>query len=731
VYHGLANKLRPCLLILTILLLIPFLIVPRASAQQNPQYVVLYAHGYGSSGILTALPQSTTQKAADLTNGLNFRLSPVLGRDLQINGALTFNLYLRATGPYVGIVGVQIAEVSPNGTENFVPGARVDTPIYLNTATIPVTLGVGPSIEYRFRAGSTILLHIGIAQTSGSGRPLLVWDDASAATSVKLPTLSPTVADVRYFGERNFGRIFQANPNGTQRVQVNVTLIDSFGVYRFSSAFLRFIAQNGTSINIPMNPNNATDYSTIYAVTANFDQGKWQVTLEMHDSSGNDYSFSQPLWVTKFYPLSIVVLGSDGSTLQNATLSVGFDTQSFWSSVTNATGWAALSLPSTQVVGPLNLTLSWLGTRSLFPLEVTRSATLTLQLTVYETSISITMFNVPLPLARVTLYQAGEVQQVSTGIDGTAKFRTLPAGDYVVHIDYLLNSYQTSLRINQNGMITIAVPFPHRTITSAVGIAVIALASVVLVRRKHGKLYPTGFNYFKELTQGGLPEACFAVIAGDSGSGKSVLLNSLAAEHLPTGSSIFITNAEYPDRIRDSMMRLGVVRPAELKDSGRLIFVDAYSGVGGSASVAEFSVSSPTDLTSLGMSISKCLQEAGSGTDVFMDSLNPLISVLRMDYLLNFLQTVAARVKASSGRFIVTVGSGIDARDMTKLEESADCVIETQLQESSSGQRRRLRIRKVRGKPYIDRWTRFRVEQDKGIVFLTRTKPTNPPEPAI
>jgi KaiC/GvpD/RAD55 family RecA-like ATPase len=271
-------------------------------------------------------------------------------------------------------------------------------------------------------------------------------------------------------------------------------------------------------------------------------------------------------------------------------------------------------------------------------------------------------------------------------------------------------------------MITVPVPFPHRTITTILSISVLALASVVLVRKRRGKLHPTSFAYFGGLTHGGLPEACFTVISGNSGSGKTVLLHSLAAEHFASGNSIYITNTEYPDKIRNNMMRLGVGE-ADVKDAKRLIFIDAYSAVGGGSSTEEFSVSSHTDLTNLGLNISKCLQTAGSGADVYMDSLNPLITVLRIDYLINFLQTVAARVKANNGRLIVTVGTGIDERDMTKLEESADCIIETQLRETGAGQERRLRIKKIRDKPYNDRWTRFRVEEGKGIVFLIREKP--------
>jgi KaiC/GvpD/RAD55 family RecA-like ATPase len=162
-----------------------------------------------------------------------------------------------------------------------------------------------------------------------------------------------------------------------------------------------------------------------------------------------------------------------------------------------------------------------------------------------------------------------------------------------------------------------------------------------------------------------------------------------------------------------------------------LLFIDAYSAVGGGASSEEFSVTSHTDLTTLSLNISKCLQATGPETDVYMDSLNPLITVLRIDYVTDFLQSVAAKVKANDGRFCITVGTGIEAHDLSRLEETADCVIETQLQETRGGQRRRLRIKKMRGKPYIDRWTWFRVEQGQGIVFLTHTKPTNQNAPAI
>src|SRR5208337_3864712 len=171
-------------------------------------------------------------------------------------------------------------------------------------------------------------------------------------------------------------------------------------------------------------------------------------------------------------------------------------------------------------------------------------------------------------------------------------------------------TYQFPLNVQTNGPTIVTVPFPHRTISLIGVVAFLSLASVVLVRRRRGKLYPRNFGYFTELTQGSLPETCFIVISGNSGSGKSVLLNSLAAEHLGLGKSIYITTTEYPHKTRENLLRLGVTEEGNLRGD-RLIFIDAYSALGGGLSKEEFSVASHTDLTNLSLNITKCLEVAG------------------------------------------------------------------------------------------------------------------------
>lgn len=719
--------MRSALLVLIPLILLP-LFAPSVGAQPTPHYIVLYAHSYGDTAVLNALPQWAVQKAADISTPITFRLSPALGGGLHIYGGITFTLYLRASVTFSGTIGIQLSELSQDGKETPVPNAKVpDNPLSLDSRIAPVTFGVG-IVDYQFQRGSTILLRIGVDQVFKAGAPLLVWDDSTTPTNVRLPAASPTTAQLQFIGHPGNGHVFEADEEGNQIVRVDANVNDPIGVYRFSTIQFKMTAPNGTMMTSEISPSNNTDYTSLYSTMVQLGEGEWQIGIVLRDVSGDTYETYDSLWVADFIPVLIHVIGSDNMSLQQATLNVTFDNHATWVSQTNETGWGTLALPSSQIVGPLNITINWLGTQTPSVLEIMGTADnpprFLIIIQVYNPSIRVTMNGFPIPLARVILSQVGIVHEVYTGPNGNADFKTIPAGNYTIRVDYLFATYETGLSVNSTALTQISVPLPHRTILLLSTIAIVGLASTLVVRRRRSKLYPRNFQYFKEMTHGGLPATCFTVIMGDSGSGKSVLLNSLAGEHLAAGNAIYITNIEYPEKIRENLVKLGVCEEANVQ-TDKLIFIDAYSAVGGSQSKETFSIDSHTDLTNLGLNISKCLEIAGPGADVYLDSLNALITVLRMDYLINFLQSVAAKVKANSGKFCVTIGSGLEKKDLSKLEEVTDCVIETQLQESGGGQRRRMRIKKLRDRPYNDHWVHFQVQEAKGIILLTKSKPTD------
>jgi len=692
----------------------------------NTHYVALYAHDIDQTHVLNAGTKWGGTETANVSQTITFALRPELGEDLQISGAVTLTVYLRSNVNMVGTLEFSMSERTQSGTVNPVSGANIQAPVSLGARIQPYTVGIG-TITYRFLRGSSILVHIQV-QPITPGSPFLVWDDSAAPTRVTIPAISPLHAELRIKSSTlQFGRIIQAP---TPPDQVRATLVadmrDAFGSYRFTTPIAQLTSTNGTNITPNNVVSNQTEYRAQYSYNVTLGIGAWQVSFSIVDRSGDSYNFADTAWVTQFYPVDFIVVDNSGVGVGNASVNITFLQDAQWGEYTNASGRVSLFLPSTTNLGSLNATVSWKGVASQpSPVSVVGPTAIQIPLPLANTVLHLRMSNLPLLATDVTLYSSGkEIGRGITGLDGSISFGRLPANNYTIRVQYLLNEYNTLVSLGAGPDITVNVPLPHGSELVAVFLGVAAVGAAVIVRKRRSALYPQDFDdYYDGITMGGLPQTCFVVVAGNSGSGKSVLLETLAAKHLAIGNCVLVTNNEYPSKIRESMNMLGLLP----QGPRRLIFLDAYSALSGTPSVEEYNVSSLTDLTALGLTISRCMGVAGERTDVFLDSLNPLLAALRVDYLLNFLQAMAARVKANGGRFYVSVGLGIEKSDITKLEEASDCVIETQLQDEKHGQSRRMRIKKLRGQSYNDKWTRFRVERKKGIIFLSREKPRTAP----
>jgi KaiC/GvpD/RAD55 family RecA-like ATPase len=708
--------------------------MPGSSAQlAGTHYIVLYAHSIAQSQILNALPPSGHNQTTAVNKIAIFNLNPVLGESLAIHGTLFFALDLKASARSSGTVFAWLAELKKTG-ERVPVAANVSAFVHLENKTQFVPLGIGP-VDYEFQRGSALQLNI-LVVSSSSAIPYLVWDMSGPAgfqsTSVSIQAKDPTHITAAFFtNQPRNGTILEANSTcRCVRGVVSANLSDAIGVYRLS-ALVNLTAPDGTSKTIHVT--GMSTYSLAYSENETLGLGFWPLTVTARDSSGNEFGQDTHILVAPFYPVLIDVVDQSNEPLGNATVRASYRNEAEWSATTNSTGWVTVLLPSTDnLTEPLNLTAAWQSvTGEPQPLTVKGITHFTYRTPLYNFGVrvilSATGITVPLPNVNLKILSGDKVVAESvTGLDGTAFFKRIPKGNYTLRAQYLQTEFETKPSVNTgiNGkIVTVNVPISSvNVLYAAVLVVVIAASTGTIFARRRSKLQPHDFSYLHDLTSGGLPDACFAVIAGNSGSGKSVLTETLAAQHLRSAGCVFIANTEYPARIRENMAALGMWN-SESERSGRIQFIDAYSAIGGASSSEELYVSSPTDLTDLGLKVSKGLEETGHGTDVYLDSLNSLLSALRIEYLLNFLHSIAAKVKANDGKFCVTVGTGIEKSDLVKLEEAADCVIETQLQELKKGQRKRLRVKKLRGKPYIDKWTPFQVEPGKGIVFYSRTKP--------
>jgi KaiC/GvpD/RAD55 family RecA-like ATPase len=707
-------------MLIVIILVATMMPTANVSAQAtNSGYVVLYAHTLDSARILNADPTWGGMRTENVSNVVSFKLTPALGMDLQINGAITVTLYMRAGTTLLGNLNFAVSELKSTGEQALVPGAGIQTQILLDKQFLPFTLGIG-IIDYKFQKGSSIVLSV---QLDAKGTSYLAWDDASTPSSLTIPATDAVRATITTLdSQSHLARIFPTeNTTDQARIHLEANVTDSIGAYRLTDAIFAITGPNGTIGRTQPVQRSIDAYAVAYGLNITLPNGSWQISLEIQDPSRHTYTFSDRIWVAPFSQVKVSVVDSSREPLGNATVQISYQQLQTWSSITNATGWTAFALPSSKVLGPFNLTVYWLGVQTVQPLSVIGQTTAVVVVHTLNKPLRVIASGLPVPWATVRVLKGDKILgQGVTGYDGTVTIKDLPSGNYTLNIRYFFSETNLTINIDSSEPSTLTLAVPHQTELLAVGIA---LASVTLIGldRKRRKTYPQNSSYFNQMTSGGLPETCFALVVGNSGAGKTILLETLAIEHLSKGPSVYITNTEYPSKIRESMNSLKMMTGDEM---AKVTFIDAYSAIGGTSSTERYGVSSHTDLTGLGLQISKCLDETGPNTDVYLDSVSPLLADLRVSYFLSFLNSIAVKVKANNGKLCATTGVAIEKSDLTKIEEVADCVIETQLQESRRGQTRRLRIKKLRGKPYMDKWVSFRVESGKGIVFLTRTRPS-------
>jgi KaiC/GvpD/RAD55 family RecA-like ATPase len=268
------------------------------------------------------------------------------------------------------------------------------------------------------------------------------------------------------------------------------------------------------------------------------------------------------------------------------------------------------------------------------------------------------------------------------------------------------------------------VPFPYNLIPYLIVGGVGAsggVAGAVAYRRRRGRSYLAPFDHFYTLTGGEIFGGTIVTAEGNTGSGKTLLLEQLMAEDLRKGRPcVFVTTGEFPDNVRSNMKMMGV-DVAGYEQRGLLTFVDGYSAEAGQDSKEKISIPSLGDLTTLGIKLTSALPTPSfKEGSLYFDSLTPLASRARSESIVSLVQSIGAKVKGLSGKAFFAVGLGIDTNVRRQLEDTTDCIVQMEAFEESGSRRRRLRISKFRGRKHQDSWALFTIEEGRGIIFYSK-----------
>lgn len=301
-------------------------------------------------------------------------------------------------------------------------------------------------------------------------------------------------------------------------------------------------------------------------------------------------------------------------------------------------------------------------------------------------------------------------------------------GTYQVLIDIIDSQNNIAYTLPTPGSFALVppgyIPFPYNLIPYLIVGGVSAsggVAGAVIYRRRRGRSYLVPFDFFNTLTGGELSGGTIVTVEGNTGSGKTLLLEQLMSEDLRKGRPcVFVSTGEFPDNVRSNMKMMGV-DVGGYEQRGLLTFVDGYSAEAGQDSKEKVSIPSLGDLTTLGIKLTSVLPSPSfKGGSLYFDSLTPLASRARSESIVSFVQSLGAKVKGLGGKALFAVGLGIDTTVRRQLEDTTDCIVQMEAFEESGTRKRRLRIAKFRGRKHQDSWALFTIEEGKGIIFYSR-----------
>jgi KaiC/GvpD/RAD55 family RecA-like ATPase len=698
-----------------------------ASADAATIEITLYAHTDPSAvsvqgRVLSLIGNITTPHKDDLRGGLDFTLVPSLSAPLHLVGGVDVYVWLGSQQNVRGEVRAAISELKANGSLTEIRSASVN--IVVPSIPYLVIFGLGPA-DYKVSSGSALRLDIRFS--SNAGVPvMLLWDSPSTSTRVVLDVETTPIVDLKVTDLAGWAStIFPENDTKVTKLVARVTIEDPFRGVNIRTALLTVTNSSGFPFvkEMPMNLTSQTEtpFRLEYALPITIPAGHFNFTVGVGDVSHRVFTTSTRVTITNFYTLTIMLLDSKRKPLPGVNISLFVGDQLIGEPQTDLTGMTASRVPSSHDTAPLILRAKKNGLVILSrTVEVQSDVTLQLMVPLYDWNVAVRLQQLSIPVmgAQVSLYLNGtSVASGSSDQNGIVHFTAVPLGSYEVRVASLIGVTHFANVTHSKDQSVTALELPILPeILAIVGIIIAAIFGAWAVRRRRTR---TRSYKLAELLGGTIPECVVMMVVGASGSGKSLLMLNILADSLLLGRRcVYVSNMELPSKIRDQLKRIGVsVRDSEHEN--KLRFIDAYSGETGTRSSEMHAVSSPRDLTGLGIQITSCIDELAGTADVFFDSLAPVVESGGPARGLEFVQYYGARTTKSGGTFVYATTATIGDELVSRLEEASDCVVQIEKMLGRGKVRGRLLVKKARGLEHEQDWVGFKIMPKGRMEFVS------------
>jgi len=710
-----------------------------ANADAATIEITLYAHTDPSAvsvhgRVLSLIGNTTSQHSGDVRDGLDFTLVPSLSAPLHLFGGIAVYVWLRSQNSVRGELRVAMSEVRANGTSSVIRSASVS--IVVPASPYLVIFGVGPA-DYQVSSGSTLKLEIQFLPNAAVP-VVLLWDNPFTSTRVLLDVETTPIIDLEVTdASGRASTIFPENDTNMVRLIARVSTEDPFRGTNIRTASLTVTNSTGFRFvkDAPMNLTSQTEtpFRLEYALPIMIPSGHFTITVDVGDAANRIFKVSKGITITSFQRLVIILLDSKRRPLPGVNISLSVGDQLIDEVETDSTGTAASQVPSSLSVGPLNLQAKKNGLVVLARvIDVQSNLTLQLEAPLFDWDVAVRLQTLSSPItgAQVSLYLNGTlVASDNSDKNGIVHFASIPLGSYEIKVASLIGvrEFANVTHSAEQNTTALEMPIlpeiPTSALLAVAGVAIVAVFGAVAINRR--RMRTRRYKKVADLFGGTIPERAVMMVVGPSGSGKSLLMLNILSDSLQFGRRcVYVSNSELPSKIRDQLTKMGVdVRDGEHEN--RLRFVDAYSGETGTRSSEMHAVSSPRDLTGLGIQITSCIEELAGTADVFLDSLAPIVESGGPARSLEFVQYYGARTTKSGGTFTYTTTATIGQELLSRLEEASDCAVQVEKASGKEKIRGRLRVKKARGLAHERDWVGFKITSRGRMEFssLPSTRP--------
>ncbi|WP_455278479.1 RAD55 family ATPase [[Eubacterium] cellulosolvens] len=555
-------------------------------------------------------------------------------------------------------------------------------------------------------------------------------------------TLYPTLTrDIKIEGSVNY-KIHLRSPL-KRTVNLNISLYEignETEIRQVSSAVIALPVEDKISryvLGIPISHTFQNESTILFSIKPAPDI---QSLTLYWDGEQTDTSVSLPIPLEETFNIfDLEIIDFEDIPLKGANVTIIVDDRRVWTGRSDSIGQIRALIPKSGDT-VYEFIVVWKGivvNRTLY--HTSENLEIQIRCTVYRLELLVRdLLGFPVEEAVVFLLRNDSiVDHGNTTIEGRINFFQLPGSQYRVQISKKLviffipislsNDFEIQLSSDASREMVLRIVKPWM-INYGLLILIILTASLLsfnIFRKRRKGFREHDFEYLYVMAGGDVPSSSSIMITGLPGSGKTVLLTHFLIKSLRSGKPcVFIANLDFPSNIRDYLKSFEPDLD-KYEKSSKLIFIDCYSGSGGKESSEKHQIPSLGDLTGLGVQLSSCLEELGQDTDVFLDSLTPLFTMLKDEYIANFIHSVGAKTKGVNGRFFYTIGSAVGRKGLNAIEAVCDIVIEMSSAEEAGEYQRKLRIKKMKRK-HLERWIDFRIDGDEGIIFRTRSKKAKP-----